>query len=113
MTPPPVAATRRPRPDVALDSWRDLFELSVEDLEAWIVSAAVRIRAAGVPVLSVVGAVPSAEEAAWLRANLPDAQTLAWPASGHFPHLAYPHRFARVLASTAIWSVGQRRAVAA
>ena len=40
----------------------------------------------------------SADEAAWLEANLPDARTLVWPGSGHFPHLAHPRAFAELLA---------------
>ena len=54
------------------------------------------------PVTSLVGQDPSAEETAWLEANLPDARTLVWPGSGHFPHLAHPRAFAELLATTAV-----------
>ena len=52
----------------------------------------------GLPVTSVVGQDPSADEAAWLEANLPEARMDVWPGSGHFPHLAHPRAFAELLA---------------
>jgi hypothetical protein len=30
----------------------------------------------------------------------------AWPGTGHFPHLAWPADFARVLAETGAWAAG-------
>jgi pimeloyl-ACP methyl ester carboxylesterase len=98
-----VAATSRPRRDVVVPSWADLLTRSADDLEHLIVGAALRIREAGIPVVSVMGGQPSAAELAWYRANLPDAEVLVWPGSGHFPHLAYPNRFARLLTSTGPW----------
>src|SRR5262249_10876495 len=95
-----VAATSRPRADVVLGNWSDLRERPVAELRAWIDSVAADIRRTGTPIVSVVGSEPSATEAEWLRANLPEARTLVWPGSGHFPPLAYPTRFAELLAST-------------
>src|SRR5262249_32786953 len=89
-----VAATSRPRRDVVLSSGRDLGARPVSELRAWINSGAAELRRTGVPVVSVVGSEPSPAEAEWLRANLPEATTLVWPGSGHFPPLAYPTRFA-------------------
>ena len=39
----------------------------------------------------------------WLNHVLPQATVTVWPASGHFPHLADPRRFAGCLAATARW----------
>jgi pimeloyl-ACP methyl ester carboxylesterase len=33
---------------------------------------------------------------------MPGTRTEVWPHSGHFPHLAHPHRFAQLLAATAV-----------
>ena len=99
-----VEATSRPRPEVVISSWMDLLTRSTGELEAMIAGAAAAIRGAGVPVTAVVGRQPSSAEMAWYSEHLPDTRTLVWPGSGHFPQLAYPLRFAEVLASTATWS---------
>jgi len=99
-----VRETSRPRQDVVLGYWRDLLERRPEDLATWIETGAARIRAQGLPMRSVVGQEPSTAEAAWIANHLPDLQTLVWPRSGHFPHLAHPDAFAELLASTAPWS---------
>ena len=108
-----VQGTSRPRREVILGNWRDLTERSPEELDAWIAGGVATLRAAGIPVVSVAGIGPSTTEAAWLRTNLPSIQMLVWPGSGHFPHLAYPDRFARLLASTATWSAGRTASHAA
>ena len=93
-----VEATSRPRQDVVLGYWQDLFTHTPAELQAWLNEGAVRMRQVGLPVTSVVGQDPSADEAAWLEANLPEARTLVWLGSGHFPHLAHPRAFAELLA---------------
>jgi DNA-binding CsgD family transcriptional regulator len=45
----------------------------------------------------------------WLNQVLPQATITVWPASGHFPHLAHPRRFAECLAATAGWSTPPRQ----
>jgi pimeloyl-ACP methyl ester carboxylesterase len=99
-----VIATSRPRQEIVLGYWQDLFERSPGELDAMVLGGAAAIRAAGIPYVAVVGADPSPEEVAWSDANLPDVRILIWPGSGHFPHLAYPHRFAGLLAETAAWA---------
>jgi pimeloyl-ACP methyl ester carboxylesterase len=93
-----VEATSRPRQDVVLGYWQDLFARTPAELQAWLNEGAVTMRQIGLPVTSVVGQDPSADEAAWLEANLPDARVEVWPGSGHFPHLAHPRAFAELLA---------------
>ena len=93
-----VEATSRPRQDVVLGYWQDLFARTPAELQDWLDEGAARMRQTGLPVTSVVGQEPSTDEAAWLEANLPAARTLVWPGSGHFPHLAHPRAFAELLA---------------
>ena len=97
-----VEATSRPRQDVVLGYWQDLFERTPAELQAWVDEGAATLRQSGLSVTSVVGQDPVADETAWLEANLPAARTLVWPGSGHFPHLAHPRAFAELLATTAV-----------
>jgi pimeloyl-ACP methyl ester carboxylesterase len=85
-------------PADVLGYWQDLFARTPAELQAWLNEGAVTMRQIGLPVTSVVGQDPSADEAAWLEANLPDARVEVWPGSGHFPHLAHPRAFAELLA---------------
>ena len=98
-----VLATSQPRQEVVLGYWQDLFERTPSELDAWIVRAAGAIRESGVPFVAVVGQDPSPEDVVWLQANLPNARTMVWPQSGHFPHLAHPGCFAELLAETGAW----------
>jgi pimeloyl-ACP methyl ester carboxylesterase len=93
-----VEATSRPRQYVVLGYWQDLFARTPAELQAWLDEGAATMRQSGLPVTSVVGQEPSADEAAWLETSLPAARTLVWPGSGHFPHLAHPRAFAELLA---------------
>ena len=100
-----VAATSKPRREVLLGYWQDLFERTPAELDAMVEGGAAMLRAAGIPYLAIMGNEASPEDSAWIRANLPDAETEVWTRSGHFPHLAHPRRFAEVLARTGKWSV--------
>ena len=99
-----VNATSRPRQDIVLGYWQELFERTPDELDAMVFAGAAAVRRAGVPMVAVMGHAPSPEDAAWARANELDSRTLIWPASGHFPHLAHPDEFARLLMETAAWS---------
>jgi pimeloyl-ACP methyl ester carboxylesterase len=98
-----VRATSRPRQEIVLGYWQDLFERTPQDLEDLIARTAGAIRESGMPYVGLLGEDPSPADVAWLRTNLPDARTEVWPHSGHFPHLAHPRRFAELLAETASW----------
>ena len=99
-----IRATSQARQEVVLGYWQPLFERTPAELDAWVVRAVGAIRESGVPYVSVLGQDPSAEDVAWLRTNLPEARTMVWPDSGHFPQLAHPRRFAELLAETATWA---------
>jgi pimeloyl-ACP methyl ester carboxylesterase len=103
-----VLATSRPRQEIVLGYWQDLFDRTPEELEALVVGGAAAIRQAGITYLVLTGHELSPEDSAWMRTLLPDARTEVWTGSGHFPHLAHPQRFAELLAETAQWVQGSR-----
>ena len=105
-----VVATSSPRQEIVLGYWQDLFERSPQELDAMVEMGVGAIRASGIPFVAVLGADPSADDAAWVRANQPDARTEVWPHSGHFPHMAHPRRFAELLAETGAWSAAMAAA---
>lgn len=107
-----VLATSKPRQEIVLGHWQEMFEHTPAELDAWVVRETAAIKASGVPFVAVVGQDPSPEDVAWVRTNLPEMRTMVWPRSGHFPHLAHPRRFAELLAETGTW-VGQREAAPA
>ncbi len=57
------------------------------------------IRAAAIPYTIIAGDQGDDTFRAWIAAFLPQATLTVWPACGHFPHLAQPAAFARILAS--------------
>lgn len=94
-----VAATRRPSQELVVGYWHDLLERSPEELGAWAGDVLAELRARNVPYFVVSGTEAGADYRRWLGEVLPQAETVVWPESGHFPHLADPDRFARVLAT--------------
>jgi pimeloyl-ACP methyl ester carboxylesterase len=103
-----VVATSRPRQEIVLGYWRELFERKPQELDAMVAQGAASIRASGLPYVAIVGHDPSPEDADWIRSNMPDTRTEVWPHSGHFPHLAHPRRFAEILAETRTWPIRPR-----
>lgn len=106
-----VLATGKPRQEIVLGHWQELFERTPAELDAWVVRSAAAVRASGAPFVAVLGHDPSPEDEAWIQTNAPEMRTLVWPGSGHFPHLAHPRRFAELLAETGAW-VGAPEAAA-
>ena len=53
------------------------------------------------PYLIVAGAGLEPEYEKWLSKMLPQVAVTVRPGSGHFPHMAFPGRFAECLAATA------------
>ena len=94
-----VSSTCRPSQELVVGYWHDVLERSPEELGAWARDVLAELRARKVPYLVVSGAELDADYRRWLAGVLPQAETVVWPGSGHFPHLAHPDRFARVLAT--------------
>jgi pimeloyl-ACP methyl ester carboxylesterase len=97
-----LTATCRPRPDLLRGYWGELLDGGTgraDGLDAELV----RVRAADVPYLVVSADEPGEDYRRWLRSVLPRAELEVWPGSAHFPHVAHPERFARVLTATGDW----------
>ena len=99
-----VAETSRPRQAVLLGYWQDLLDRAPREVQAMIDETVTAIRRLGLPFVAVAGREASPTESTWLAANFPEARTLVWAHSGHFPHLAHPREFGDLLGETAAWS---------
>ena len=91
----------RPTRDLLASYWEDIFAMTPEQASAMINGVSAAITAARVPYLLILGSEPSPGTAAWIRDAMPHAIVEVWAASGHFPHIAHPARFAERLAATA------------
>jgi pimeloyl-ACP methyl ester carboxylesterase len=98
-----VRTTSRPRQDVVLGYWKDVIEAPIASLTATIDEGLAQLRATKVQYVVVAGNEPEPAYEQWLRARLPDVRVEIWPNSSHFPHLAHPAEFAKILADTATW----------
>ncbi len=96
-----VARTSSPRQDLVVSYWDELLSRTPDDLAAEVSSGIEAVAQAGVPYLLVLGSEPPPEVAGWLHGLMPRIEIEVWPDTGHFPHLAYPGRFAERLAATA------------
>jgi pimeloyl-ACP methyl ester carboxylesterase len=96
-----VRSSCQPRPDLVLAYWRELLDRPVSEIAALAAATLEAVRGAGVPYLIVAGADLEPPYQKWLSTTLPHAAVAVWPASGHFPHLAHPRRFAERLTATA------------
>jgi pimeloyl-ACP methyl ester carboxylesterase len=96
-----LRSSSQPRQDLVLAYWRELLERPVSELADLAAAALETVRSAGVPYLVVAGADLEPDYEKWLTTMLPQAAVTVWPASGHFPHLAHPRRFAECLQATA------------
>lgn len=89
-----LRALRRADPQVLAGMWQPLRDPA--HLRAWAEQVVAVLP--GTPVLCVLGADPGRPYVSWLREHARDARLEGW-ASGHYPHLVDPDRFAaRLLA---------------
>ena len=98
-----VARTSSPRQDLVVSYWDELLSRTPDELAAQVSGGIEAVAQAGVPYLLVLGSEPPPEVAGWLYGMMPRIDIEVWPDTGHFPHLAYPGRFAERLAATAGW----------
>jgi pimeloyl-ACP methyl ester carboxylesterase len=98
-----LRSTCDPRQDLVLGYWREVLERPVDELVDLATAGLTAVRAAALPYLVVAGADLEPDYQQWLKEMVPQATVTVWPASGHFPHLAHPDRFAQCLAATAEW----------
>ncbi len=92
------------RQDLVTGYWRDAIDRPADELAQQVADGLTAVRDAKLPYLFVAGHDPGQEYLGWLTEALPQAEVTVWPGSGHFPHLAYPGRFAELLAGTAWWA---------
>jgi pimeloyl-ACP methyl ester carboxylesterase len=100
-----VSETSRPRQDLFLGYQRELLEVPAAELDGRVHVLLAVLRAAGRPYALIAGDSVSEDDRGWLLDRLPQATVEVWSGTGHFPHLAYPRRFAERLAATADWSI--------
>ena len=93
-----LRATSRPRPDVMLGYWTPVFA-APPAAENAIANAIATLRARHTPYTLVLGEEPDTATRRWMEQHFPEATVTAIPNSGHFPHVAHPDAFARILAS--------------
>jgi pimeloyl-ACP methyl ester carboxylesterase len=98
-----VRTTSRPRQDLVLGYWQDVLEQPVESLNDRVERGLAQLREKGLPYVVVAGDTLDPAYAEWLDKMLPEARVVVVPNSGHFPHLADPAAFAKILADTASW----------
>lgn len=95
--------TEPPRQDVVLSYWRQPLDLPPADIEAMSDATLEALKRQGLPYMVVAGHEYDDAYTAQLREALPQATVTVIPNSGHFPHLADPARFAKLLAGTGQW----------
>lgn len=98
-----VEATCEPRQETILSYWSMILERPVKEVEALIDETVDRLAAARTPYAYVGGDQLPEPVATWFEERIPQAQVTVWDGSGHFPQLARPDEFARLLDSTADW----------
>ncbi len=95
-----LRATSRPRLEVMLGYWAPVLA-TPPTAETELAHAIAHLRAERTPYTLVLGEEPDAATRSWMAAHFPEAALVAIPNSGHFPHVAHPGAFARLLASIA------------
>jgi pimeloyl-ACP methyl ester carboxylesterase len=98
-----VRSTMQPRQDLVLGYWSQVFEVPIPTLNAMVDAALAEVRRRSVHYTFVSGSAVDPNHEEWLGVRLPEAQVVSWPNSGHFPQLAHPEAFARLLHQTAAW----------
>jgi pimeloyl-ACP methyl ester carboxylesterase len=93
-----LRATSRPRPEVMLGYWAPVLAPPPTAANA-IAEAIANLRSQHTPYTLVLGEQPDSETRTWMAQHFPEATVIALPNSGHFPHVAHPDAFARILAS--------------
>jgi pimeloyl-ACP methyl ester carboxylesterase len=88
-----------PRQDLLLGYWDDLLTMTPAELGDRMAADLRVLGETGAPYRIVFGHTPSANHQNWLTEILPEATSTVLPDSGHFPHLAAPAPFARILAA--------------
>jgi pimeloyl-ACP methyl ester carboxylesterase len=95
--------TSTPDRELVVGYWQNFLQPTMTELTEGINEQFAVLRRAATPYTLVTGAPLSDTYLGWLRTALPNVRVENWFNSGHFPHLAHPHRFAQLLRQTARW----------
>jgi pimeloyl-ACP methyl ester carboxylesterase len=98
-----LRASCTPRQELLLGYWSPILDQDPREMQDDLADAVSAVRDARLPLTLVAGSEPGPDARAWMEQTLPGSTTIAWPGSGHFPQLARPEAFARLLASTEAW----------
>src|SRR5215469_165157 len=94
-----VRTATTPRQDLLLGYWNEILLSSADELRDRQLRNLDAIRADATPYHYVSGDL-SPEYRHWFETVLPEAAITVLPGSGHFPHLAHPAEFAKILAGS-------------
>jgi pimeloyl-ACP methyl ester carboxylesterase len=89
----------RPRQDIVLNYWDQLFHSEAGEFQDYIDSALRRI---GAPYVALHGSLPDSEYAGWMRERVPSAQIIDLATPCHFPHLLDPDGFTAIVRQIAV-----------
>jgi pimeloyl-ACP methyl ester carboxylesterase len=93
-----VRSAGTPPQQLVLGYWAEVLDEPAEDVTERRLRDLATIRSSGTPYRYVTGVEPNPEYRQWLESELPDITITVLPDSGHFPQLAHPARFAKLLA---------------
>jgi pimeloyl-ACP methyl ester carboxylesterase len=94
-----VRSAGTPPRALMLGYWDEVINTPTEDLTERRTRDLETIRSSGTPYRYLTGGEPDPAYRQWLESALPAVTITVLPGSGHFPHLAHPAEFARILVS--------------
>jgi len=92
---------QRPSRELVLGYQADLLGRPLDEVLRWRGELLARLRRDRTPYLALHAGAVAADEQQVLVEELPQAELVIWPVGHHFPHLAEPARFARLLTAFA------------
>jgi len=89
--------SERPSRELFLSYQADLLERPLEAAIRWRDDGLSRVNRSRIPYVALHTKPVDPDERAFVVERLPQAEVLVWPVEHHFPHVADPERFARLL----------------
>jgi pimeloyl-ACP methyl ester carboxylesterase len=95
-----LRAGRHAKQRLVLSYQSDLLERPLAEVVRWRDDGLRQLRSSQTPYVSLHATPVEPEDHVFLAERLPQADIAVWPVGHHFPHLAEPERFARLLTTT-------------